>query len=212
MALRFDSYLGTLIFILLAALFDFLDGMSARLLKAGSAVGKELDSLADVISFGLAPGCIAFIYLEHLSNTIGIASIAFFAFVLPVFSALRLAKFNIDTRQTSSFLGLPVPANSIFWASFIPSLHYYVVLPSLVLLIVTVLLLFISCWLMVSEVPMFALKFKHLEWKGNEWPFSLILIFLLLLGIFIPLGMPLAAISITIVVYIALSLIKNTIK
>jgi CDP-diacylglycerol--serine O-phosphatidyltransferase len=212
MALRFDSYIGALVFIILAAIFDFLDGMSARLLKACSTTGKELDSLADVISFGLAPGCIVFIYLEHLSNTIGIPSVAFFAFALPVFSALRLAKFNIDVRQTTSFLGLPVPANSIFWASFIPSLHYYVVLPSLGLLIITVLLIFISCWLLISEIPMFALKFKHLKWNGNEWAFSLILIFLLLLGIFILLGMPLVAISITIVNYIALSLIKNTIE
>jgi CDP-diacylglycerol--serine O-phosphatidyltransferase len=212
MALRFDTYIGALVFILLSAVFDFLDGMSARLLNSCSKTGKELDSLADVISFGLAPGCIIFIYLEHLSNTIGILSVAFFAFLLPAFSALRLAKFNVDVRQTTAFLGLPVPASSLFWASFIPTLHYYVVLPSVWLLIIVILFLFISCWLMISEIPMFSLKFKQLKWAGNEWSISLIVIFLLLAGIFVFLGMPPVAICITIVAYIAMSLIKNILK
>ncbi|MDR0412516.1 MAG: CDP-diacylglycerol--serine O-phosphatidyltransferase [Dysgonamonadaceae bacterium] len=209
LALRFDSYLGALAFIVLAAIFDFLDGLSARLLKSCSNTGKELDSLADVISFGLAPGCIVYVYLDHLSYTMGIPPLAFFAFALPAFAALRLAKFNVDTRQTTSFLGLPVPANSLFWASFIPSLHYYVAVPPALLVAAVLACLSVACWLMVSEVPMFSLKFKSLEWKANRWAYTLILLSLLLLGVSALLAMPLAGISLSVVAYIALSVIKN---
>ena len=104
----------------LSALFDFLDGMAARLLHAYSPMGKELDSLADLISFGLAPGFMAMHFMLYDSVFHGINDSyqiwwALSALLIPVFSALRLAKFNIDARQTTSFIGLPVPANALFW-------------------------------------------------------------------------------------------------
>ena len=107
----------------LSALFDFLDGMAARLLHAYSPMGKELDSLADLISFGLAPGFMAMHFMLYDSVFHGINAsyqiwCALSALLIPVFSALRLAKFNIDARQTTSFIGLPVPANALFWIDF----------------------------------------------------------------------------------------------
>jgi len=107
------NYEGAIIAILLAAVFDFFDGFAARLLKAYSPMGKELDSLADMVSFGVAPGAIVF---SLLSETNVCEWLPFLAFLIPVFSGLRLAKFNIDERQTTSFIGLPTPANAIFWA------------------------------------------------------------------------------------------------
>jgi CDP-diacylglycerol--serine O-phosphatidyltransferase len=212
MILTFDSYLGAFIFVIFSAIFDFLDGLSARLLKTYSKIGKELDSLADVISFGLAPGCIVYTYLASLSNYTGWIYIPFIAFLLPVFSALRLAKFNIDTRQSSSFLGLPVPANALFWASLIPSFHYYTHIQPLLLLIIIIFLLFVFGFLMLSEIPMFSLKFKNLEWKDNEWPFYLITLSIAMFGVFFYWGMPLLGINLSIIAYIIMSLIKNTIK
>jgi CDP-diacylglycerol--serine O-phosphatidyltransferase len=114
------------VFLILAgAFFDFFDGMSARALKAYSPIGKDLDSLADAITFGLAPGMIMYellqnsIPLQYLRNEYSLSQniILFFSLLIPVFSALRLAKFNNDTRQTSSFIGLPTPANAIFISS-----------------------------------------------------------------------------------------------
>jgi CDP-diacylglycerol--serine O-phosphatidyltransferase len=212
MILKFGNYQGALLFIILSAFFDFGDGFAARLLNAYSHIGKELDSLADVVSFGVAPGCIAYTYLEAITKGGSWAAVAFIALLLPVFSALRLAKFNIDTRQTTAFLGLPVPANALFWASLIPSLHYYTSLQPLWLVVGIVFLLFIFCFLMVSEIPMFSLKFKSPEWKSNQWPFSFILLSFLLYGLFFYGGMPLFGISAIIVSYIVMSLIKNTIK
>ncbi len=169
--------------IMLAAVFDFLDGMTARLLKAYSPIGKELDSLADMISFGLAPGLIMFKLLEYslLKDTLLPAdpSILSFvqllilgtAFLIPIFSALRLAKFNVDVRQTSSFIGLPTPANALFIASLaliqehgtMPAIDT-VLLSTPVLIIITL----VFSWLLVSEIPMFSLKFKNLSWQANK--------------------------------------------
>jgi CDP-diacylglycerol--serine O-phosphatidyltransferase len=169
--------------IMLAALFDFLDGMTARLLKAHSPIGKELDSLADMISFGLAPGLIMFKLLEisvfkqagwpdQLSNlALSQLFIMGSAFLIPIFSALRLAKFNIDVRQSSSFIGLPTPANALFISSLaliqehgtMPVMDHFL-LSTPVLLCLTV----IFSYLLVAEIPMFSLKFKNLSWKANQ--------------------------------------------
>src|ERR1035437_3641113 len=112
------NFQGAFIAIIVSAVFDFFDGFAARLLKAYSPMGKELDSLADMVSFGLAPGAIVF---SLLSET-GINEwLPYLAFIIPVFSGLRLAKFNIDASQTTSFIGLPVPANAIFWAGLVYS-------------------------------------------------------------------------------------------
>jgi CDP-diacylglycerol--serine O-phosphatidyltransferase len=212
MILTYNNYLGAFIFIIFSAIFDFLDGFLARVLKTYSKIGKELDSLADVISFGLAPGCIVYAYLDSLSSNTGWVYIPFIAFSLPIFSALRLAKFNIDTRQTSSFLGLPVPADALFWASLIPSFHYYTHIQSLLLLIIIIILLFVFGFLMISEIPMFSMKFKNLEWKANKWPFYLIILSIVLCGVFFYWKMPLLGINLSIIAYIIMSLIKNTIK
>jgi CDP-diacylglycerol--serine O-phosphatidyltransferase len=212
MILTLDHYLGAFIFIVFSAIFDFLDGLSARLLKTYSETGKELDSLADVISFGLAPGCIVYTYLESLLYCTGWVYIPFIAFLLPVFSALRLAKFNIDTRQSSSFLGLPVPASALFWASLIPSFHYYFHIQPLLVLILIIFLLLVFGFLMISEIPMFSLKFKNLEWKANKWSFYLIILSIVLFGVFFYWEMPLLGINLIVIAYIILSLIKNTIK
>jgi len=155
------NYQGAFVAILFAAVFDFLDGFAARLLKAYSPMGKELDSLADMISFGLAPGAIVF---SLLTDT-GINEwLPFAGFLIPVFSGLRLAKFNIDDRQTSSFLGLPVPANAIFWAGIVYSFSPFLTNNLWFFL----LLIGVFCFFLISEIPMFSLKFKNVSWKENE--------------------------------------------
>lgn len=202
------NYLGAFVFMVLAAIFDFLDGFAARLLKAYSPLGAQLDSLADVISFGLAPGAIVYTQLLALSQSLGFAStLALLGFVIPVFSAIRLAKFNIDTRQTDSFIGLPVPANGLFWASFVLSIQRYLAGNEQVVLVGIVVLILLFSWLMVSELPMFSLKFKKLQWKGNEWGIILIGLSLVLIVAFKMLG-----VSLIIFTYILLSLIKYFLK
>lgn len=190
------------LFIVLSAVFDFFDGMLARLLKAYSNIGKDLDSLADDVSFGLAPSLIVFSLLREMclpSQGIN-ALIPYLAFLISVFSALRLAKFNNDTRQTTSFIGLPVPANALFWASLVSGYHDILTNGSIhPLVVVTVVCLF--SWLLVSEIPMFSLKFKNLSWKDNKVSFSFLIICIVLLAILQVRGM-----ATCIVWYILLSL------
>jgi len=178
-----SDYRMALLFIVIGAVFDFFDGMSARLLHVSSNIGKELDSLADDITFGFAPSAIVFSYL--CSFHIHLIILPFLAFVMAAFSALRLAKFNLDERQALGFIGLPTPANALFWGSLIVGLHqsgfFFEGLEWVILAGV-----FISCYLLVAEIPMFALKFKHWGWKGNEIKYIFILScvpILLLLGI-----------------------------
>jgi CDP-diacylglycerol--serine O-phosphatidyltransferase len=209
MALKFNNYEGAFVFICMAAVFDFLDGFAARLLKAYSNIGAELDSLSDVVSFGLAPGCVVYSYLATFTTD---GNLPLIGFILPVFAALRLAKFNVDTRQTTSFLGLPVPANGLFWTALIPSLHLLSPSFSMPEMVSIVVLLLIFSWLMVSEIPMFSLKFKNLKWQGNEYPLTLVLISLILLIVFSWLKMLMIAVSVIIVVYILMSFIKNLLK
>jgi CDP-diacylglycerol--serine O-phosphatidyltransferase len=206
MALKFNHYTGAFFFIALAALFDYLDGWAARLLKAASPMGVELDSLADVISFGLAPACVLYAYLSGYTQ---MAGLPLAAFLLPVFSALRLARFNTDKRQSQSFLGLPVPASGLFWAALIPSVHHIAVHFSIyVHLTFLVVLLIAFCLLMVSEIPMFSLKMKTLRWADNRWPYSLLLLAVPTFGLFLYGGAPLLGISVIIVIYILLSLLR----
>ena len=200
LSLKYDNYVGALVFIMLAAVFDFLDGFFARLLKSYSPIGAQLDSLADLVSFGAAPGFIVFSFLINSSTGVPYSeNISFLAFLIPVFGAVRLAKFNIDTRQKSSFLGLPIPANGLFWGTLIPSLHLSESNHIFLTLLVSVLII-AFCLLMVSELPMFSLKFTHFNWKGNEYPYLIILTALVLTAFFQLLG-----ISLTIVCYIVLS-------
>lgn len=159
-----DDYRSALIAVLIAGLFDFLDGMAARVLKAYSPMGKELDSLADMVSFGLVPGMLAF---SLLTNSLWPDWVRFVGFILPVFSALRLAKFNIDVRQSNSFIGLPTPSNAIFWAgaayAFDGLLIQY---PWLVLLLVP-----LFSYLLISPLPMFSLKFANMRCSDNKLQF-----------------------------------------
>ena len=160
---------GALIF--LAAVLDFFDGFAARLLNQASPIGKELDSLADMVTFGVLPSMIIFQYLERTNDSIEIEGmlVSFIAFLLAVFSALRLAKFNIDTRQADSFIGVPTPANAILVASLPFILRTY---PESQALIInpTVLIgyTFIMSFFMVMEVPLLAFKFKNFGWKENQ--------------------------------------------
>lgn len=156
--------------IIFAAVFDFLDGFSARLLKAYSPMGKELDSLSDLVSFGVAPSVIVF---HLLKDALGASAADGFTggqvllaipFLIAVFSALRLAKFNIDTRQTTSFIGLPTPANALFIVGIVLGLNssrsdwFELLTSSPVAIIIMVLLL---SALLVSPIPMFSLKIKR---------------------------------------------------
>lgn len=161
---------GIMIFV--AALFDFLDGFAARLLKAYSPLGAQLDSLADVVSFGVAPSFIMFSYIARTQLTplliAGINVLPFMALFLAVFAALRLAKFNIDDRQTTSFIGLPTPAMGIFVASLPLALlnESFTLMENLMnspWFLLAVVIVF--SYLMVSEIPFFSLKVKSLKFK-----------------------------------------------
>ncbi|MDR2806023.1 MAG: CDP-diacylglycerol--serine O-phosphatidyltransferase [Dysgonamonadaceae bacterium] len=210
LALKFNNYTGAFIFVALAAVFDFLDGYAARLLKAYSKIGAELDSLADVISFGLAPGCVVYAYFSSYTDAAGFPLLAF---LLPVFSALRLAKFNTDPRQTTSFLGLPVPASGLFWSSFIPSVHWIAVYFSIYSVLTFVVVLLIAfCVLMVSELPMFSLKFKNFKWADNRWPFMLIGLSVIVMILFTALGMALLGVSVIILIYILMAILKTVVE
>ena len=183
-----SDYSMALLFIVIGAVFDFFDGMTARLLHVSSPIGKELDSLADDITFGFAPSAIVFSFL--CSFHIHLPFIPFLAFIMAAFSALRLAKFNLDERQALGFIGLPTPANALFWGSLIWSLDWQrwfepYLLPAFWLYVVLVLIP-ISSYLLVSEIPMFALKFKTWGWKGNEVKYIFLITcipMLLLLGV-----------------------------
>jgi CDP-diacylglycerol--serine O-phosphatidyltransferase len=201
MVLSYGNYGGALLFILLAALFDFLDGFAARSLKAYSPIGAQLDSLADVISFGMAPACIIYGFLTKMSANFPMYEGAcLLAFLITIFAALRLAKFNVDSRQTSSFLGLPVPANGLFWAALIPSITPYTEGLETLFFILIIGLVFVFCFLMISELPMFSLKFKSYSWKNNETAYIMIIASILFISVFRILG-----ISLAIIFYILLS-------
>lgn len=205
----------------IASIFDFLDGFSARLLKAYSDIGKELDSLADVVSFGVAPGAIMFTLMQRalFGQIIPIYQIdapiwqwlfLLSALLIPIFSAYRLAKFNLDVRQSENFIGMPTPANAILWASFgiitawsnNEELMILLFKPGnlLVAAIVTSLLL-------VSEIPMFSLKFRSFDFYGNWYRYAFLLAALLLIiftGVY--------SVAIIILLYIALSILFYLLK
>lgn len=155
--------------ILLGAIFDFFDGMSARALKVNNPIGKEIDSLADVITFGLAPSVMLMqaIRLATENSNYAWGWWSSVALIMAAFSALRLAKFNIDERQTSSFIGLATPANAIFWGALIAAFpdmaSWAQFMPWAMLAVMAV-----SCWLLICELPLFSLKFKNLSWQDNK--------------------------------------------
>ncbi|MGI6231822.1 MAG: CDP-alcohol phosphatidyltransferase family protein [Prevotella sp.] len=167
-----------LIWIIIGAIFDFFDGMSARLLHVSSPIGKELDSLADDVTFGVAPSTILFsqlLVMDYPSFLLPLTDfIPFVAYIMAAFSALRLAKFNLDERQSLGFIGLPTPANALFWGSLIVG-GSSLLESSSVFTIIVIALMLVSCWLLVSEIPMFALKFKQWGWHGNEVKYIFVL-------------------------------------
>jgi CDP-diacylglycerol---serine O-phosphatidyltransferase len=179
-----------------AAVFDFADGLVARALNVKSAIGKELDSLADVISFGLLPGAIMYQLMLNCQNLPGkeigwMNPYPFLAFLITVFSALRLAKFNIDVRQSDSFIGLPTPANALFIAS-LPMILAQVQTSGESILPVSAFLgnyyallgiVVVMSWLLVAEIPLFALKFKNFRWEDNKSQFTFVGFSVLLLAL-----------------------------
>ena len=202
-------YTSALLFIILGAVFDFFDGMSARLLHVSSEIGKELDSLADDVTFGVAPASMVYsvcqqcTYPEFLG---GLSSyIPFLAFIMAAFSAVRLAKFNLDTRQTTSFIGLPTPANALFWGALIVAHQPTFTSGSNPWIGICLILgTFIFSYLLVAEMPMFSLKFKNLSWADNQIKYIFVLTSLILL---IALGI--SGISAAILWYIVLSAISS---
>ena len=159
------------LFIILGSIFDFFDGMSARMLKAYSPLGKELDSLADLVTFGVAPSVMVFSLLQGLSPLMVASAVngylPYMAFIIAIFSAIRLAKFNIDERQTTSFIGLPTPANALFWiGTCLWITQDNIVFPALPYVILTLVLG--SAYILVAEIPMFSFKFTSLSWQNNK--------------------------------------------
>lgn len=193
-------------FIGIAAVLDFFDGFVARALKAYSEIGKQLDSLADVVSFGVAPGMIFFTLAGQCFSTQGFCINMYIPFLIPIFSAVRLANFNIDTRQSDSFIGVPTPANAMFIASipFILQNDSYEVSALLQHPYFLTVFPFISAYMLVAELPLLALKFKNFGWKGNEFRFILIVSSVLSIVLFQYLG-----IAIAIILYILISIIYN---
>ena len=174
----YGNYSWAFLLIVIGAVFDFFDGMSARVLKVSSPIGKELDSLAVVVTCGVAPSALIFhlfhrvVYPDFMEPLRDV--MPYTAFLMAAFSALRLAKFNIDTRQTSSFIGVPTPANTLFWASLIVGNYGFLVSEKFNAFFLFMFML-LSCFLLVAEIPMFALKFKNLSWQDNKIKFIFIL-------------------------------------
>ena len=195
-----------LLWIITGAVFDFFDGMSARLLGVSSPIGKELDPLADVVTFGVAPSAIIFNYLcgfhQHL------LFVPFLAFIVAAFSALCLAKFNLDERQTTSFIGLPTPANALFWGALIVWMTEHQLNEPLYMYIVLAMIPF-SSYLLIAELPLFALKFKHWGWKGNEVKYGFVISAVLLIVCPLVLGYGVIGISAVIAWYVLLSALAN---
>jgi len=199
-------------FIAFAAIFDFMDGAVARIFKLHSELGKQLDSLADMVSFGLAPGFIM-LFLLRISEPLpevyfnGYNLVPYIGFLIPLFSAWRLAKFNIDTRQEEQFIGIPTPAcalmivalalinqntfSSASWMAELTENSYFLISVTIVLSI-----------LLVAEIPLLSLKFKNLEWKGNQKRFILIILSIVLIA-----ALQIRAIPLIFLSYIVISLI-----
>jgi CDP-diacylglycerol--serine O-phosphatidyltransferase len=211
------------LFILLSAVFDFLDGLAARTLGVNNLHGKDLDSIADVVSFGVLPGFLAMELIRMQNDTLldamwlwgfeqgdSLQLLSYIAFLIPALSAYRLAKFNHDTRQTDSFIGLATPANALFWCGLVVGIEsgrlHLLANP----LLVTLFVLVFSA-LLLAPLPMFSFKMKHPNWAGNELRY----IFLALCtGILVYMGI--AGLAACIILYIMLSLISalkpNTVK
>ncbi len=203
--------------VILAAVLDFFDGFAARLLKVNSEMGKQLDSLADMVTFGVVPGFVMYQLIifdigsssAYIGPNEPIWSLAYIALAIPVFSAYRLAKFNIDTRQSDSFIGLPTPANALF-ICFLPMLMIpdgNAIADFLLKPYVLVAICIIQSYLMIAEIPLIALKFKKFSFAGNEWRYVLIVLGFILLVLLKQKAVPLI-----IILYVILSLLQNNLS
>lgn len=206
MAFQFQYELA-ITFIIIGAIFDFFDGMLARLFNVSGPLGKELDSLADDITFGFAPSAIVFSLFKEVHYPDFLALIAeylpFCAFLIAVFSAYRLGKFNIDPRQSTSFIGLPTPANALFWGSLVVGGHDFLTSESFNALYLLALVILMS-YLLIAEIPMFSLKFKNLSWSNNKTSYIFLLVCIPLLAFF-----KVSGFAIIILWYIFLSVITK---
>jgi len=206
-----QQWLLVALFVALGIFFDFFDGLAARSFKVSSELGLQLDSLADMVTSGVVP---AFVLSFLLADSLHISLLkddhftklhlwAFFGLIVALASAYRLAKFNIDTRQTSSFIGLPTPANALFIVSLpliIYSQHYTFLLNPYILTLIAIL----SAYLLNAELALFSLKFKDFSWQQNWQKYTIILLSIILLAFFKFLAVP-----VIIIIYILLSLIPN---
>ncbi len=197
----------SLVLIILGACFDFFDGMIARLLKVSGPVGKELDSLADLITFGFAPSAMLYYVMSHLPQVHYVSAweqiCPYLAFLMVAASAMRLAKFNVDERQTTEFIGLPTPANALFWGALLvsaPPVLLQCTFAQLVLLVGVLL----ASWVLNAEIPMFSLKFHNLSWKDNSLRF---LFLIAAIGLIVCFYLP--GISYAIVLYVIVSIVRN---
>ncbi|MGM9794905.1 MAG: CDP-alcohol phosphatidyltransferase family protein [Candidatus Aphodosoma sp.] len=201
------NFSNALLFLLLGAAFDFCDGATARLLKVSSNIGKELDSLADMITFGLVPGMVIYrvLYIQCDGNSdLFYQIMPYLGFIITLASAYRLAKFNIDERQTSSFIGLATPANAIFWLGLSVSYNNLLLqIPHWAILILVIIFSF----LLISEIPMFSLKFHNFKWEENIIRY-IFLIGIIVLGVIFQIN----ALPIIILWYILLAIIDNIIS
>ena len=189
-------------FVWAACVFDFLDGFAARALKVNSPIGKELDSLADMVSFGVLPSIVMFQMMDIISSS---SFIPYTAFGLAIFSALRLAKFNIDENQKDTFIGLPTPANALFITSLVYLEGPWSIFISNDLFLVVITFTF-SC-LLVAPWELFALKFKNFTWADNKMRFTFIGISVLLVAVWQAAALPFA-----ILLYVLLSLLTRWVR
>lgn len=189
--------------LVVAAILDFFDGFAARLLKVASPIGKDLDSLADVVTFGVLPSIIIYQLILKSTETLSELWMPNIAFLIAIFSAVRLAKFNNDPRQSEGFIGLPTPANGFLIASFPILLQQDAEFWTPIILDKTHLIIFtcVMSYLLVAELPLLALKFKNFSWKGNEARFIFLISSLVLL-----VTLQFTAVPIIILLYILLSI------
>ncbi|PCJ28116.1 MAG: hypothetical protein COA97_02235 [Flavobacteriales bacterium] len=217
--LVFENKLDVAAYLLIGSCFcDFMDGFTARILKVNNPIGKEIDSLVDMVAFGVAPGMLLFQFTKLLQEENPVQLITdypwllYFIILIPILSAIRLAKFNIDTRQTRSFIGLAVPAHASFYIFSViiyahPDLPKIIDVNSLVIPIVSnplVMLTFsiLLSFMLIAEVPMFSIKVKNLKWVENKLPLTFLFLLIALLILINLVAMP-----IIIVIYIIWSII-----
>lgn len=207
-AIAFNEKIAeAIVLIIIAAVFDFLDGLFARLLNAVSEFGKQLDSLADLISFGMAPASL--FYIISVQNEVFSGYLQYLPFLIVAFSALRLAKFNIDDSQTNEFVGLPTPASALFIVSYVWFLSFDASNMANVFnnqYIAGLVILFL-CFSMISKVRLFSLKIKEFKVTKILWQLIFVTLSIILLIIFKVFGL-----ALIIILYIALSIIRNLIR